>query len=56
VAGDIDDVVDAAGNPVIIVRVAAAAIAGEIETGIGRKIGLEEALVIAPDGPHLAGP
>ena len=56
VARDVDDVVDPAGDPVIAVLVAAAAVAGEILAGIGREIGLEEPLVIAPDGAHLAGP
>ena len=56
VAGDVDDVVDAAGDPVIAVLVAAAAVAGEIEARIGREIGLEEAAMIAPDRAHLAGP
>ena len=32
VAGDVDDVVDAAGDPVVAVLVAAAAVAGEVET------------------------
>ena len=36
VAGNVDHVVDAAGDPVIAVLVAAAAVAGEIEAGIGR--------------------
>jgi hypothetical protein len=56
VAGDVDHVVDTAGDPVIAVLVAAAAVAGEILAAIGAEIGLEEALVIAPDGAHLARP
>ena len=55
-ARDVDDIVDAAGDPVIAVLVAAAAVAGEIEAGIGLEIGLEEARVVAPHGAHLAGP
>src|SRR5947199_8441161 len=47
-ARDIDHVVDAAGNPIIAILVAAAAVAGEIKAGIRFEIGLEEALVIAP--------
>jgi hypothetical protein len=39
-AGDVDHVVDPAGDPVIAVGVAAAAVAGEILAGIGREIGL----------------
>src|SRR5262249_22010769 len=56
VAGDVDDVVDAAGDPVIAVSVAAAAVAGEVLVRIGREIGFLEALVIAIDRAHLAGP
>ncbi len=56
VARDIDDVVHPAGDPVIPVLVAPAAIAREISAGIGGEIGLEEALVVAPHGAHLAGP
>jgi hypothetical protein len=33
VAGDVDHVVDPAGDPVIAVLVAAAAVAGEVEAG-----------------------
>ena len=56
VAGDVDHVVDAAGDPVIAVRVAAAAVAGEVLAGIGREVGVDEALVVAVDRAHLAGP
>ena len=56
VARHIDDVVDAAGDPVIIILVAAAAVAGKVKPGVGREIGLEEAIVVAPKGAHLAGP
>ena len=55
-AGDVDDVVDAAGDPVIAVGVAAAAVAGEVLAGIGREIGLLEALMVAVDRAHLARP
>ena len=56
VAGDVDHVVDAAGDPVVAVLVAAAAVAGEVLAGIGREVGLDEALVVAVDGAHLARP
>ena len=42
-AGDIDDVVDAAGDPVIAVGVAPAAVAGEIFALVGGEVGLLEA-------------
>jgi len=56
VAGDVDHVVDAAGDPVVSVLVAPAAIAGKIEAGISLEIGFEEAAMIVPHGAHLAGP
>ena len=55
-ARHVDHVVDAARDPVIAVRVAAAAVACEIFARIGRKIRLHEAFVIAVDGAHLARP
>ena len=56
VAGHVDHVVHPAGDPVIAVLVAAAAVAGEVLAGIGGEIGLEEALMVAPDGAHHPGP
>ena len=56
VAGDVDHVVDAAGDPVIAVGVAPAAVAGEVVAGIGGEIGLHEALVVAIDRAHLPRP
>src|SRR5690606_30954543 len=55
VARDVDDIVDPSSDPVIV-RVAAAAVTSAIPAWIGREIGLEETLVIAPDGAHLARP
>src|SRR5690606_34682952 len=51
-----DHVVDAAGDPVVAIGVAAAAVTGEVLVRIGREIGLLEALVVAIDRAHLAGP
>ncbi len=56
VAGDVDHVVDAAGDPVIAVGVAAAAVAGEVLAGIGLEIGVDEALMVAIHRAHLARP
>ena len=55
-AGDVDHVVDPAGDPVIAVGVAPAAVAGKIFARIGGEIGLHEALMVAINGAHLAGP
>src|SRR6185295_8594708 len=54
--GHIDDVVDAAGDPIVAVHVPAAAVTGEIHALEGRKVGLHEALVIAEHGAHLPRP
>ncbi len=56
VAGDVEHVIDAAGDPVIAVLVAAAAVAGEIVALVLGEIGVDEALMVAIDGAHLARP
>src|SRR5215510_219863 len=56
VTGNIDDVVDAAGDPIITVLIAAAAVAGEVHSLVGREVGLHEALVVAEHGAHLPRP
>src|SRR3546814_468203 len=56
VAADVDHVVDAASNPVVAVGVAAAAVAAEVHARIGLEVGVDEALVVAMHGAHLAGP
>jgi hypothetical protein len=55
VAGDVEHVVDAPGDPVVAVLVAARAVAGEVVAGILLEVGVDEALVVAVDGAHLAG-
>src|SRR5664279_475333 len=55
VTGDIDDIIDPASDPVIAVRVPAAAVAGEIFAGIGGRRSLREALVVSIKSPELAG-
>ncbi len=56
VARDVEHVVDPAGDPVVAVLVAAAAVAGEVEAGELGEVGLLEAPVIAVDRPCLARP
>src|SRR5215510_10786609 len=56
VAGDVEHVVDAAGDPVVAVLVALHAVAREVVAGELREVGLLEALVVAPDGAGLARP
>src|ERR1700753_3443364 len=55
-AGDVDHVVDAPGDPVIAILVAAAAVAGEILTGVGFEVCFHESLMIAIDRTHLPRP
>ena len=56
VARDVDHVVDSARDPVVAVFVAARAVAREVLAGILLEIGVDEALMIAVNGAHLAGP
>src|SRR5574338_952477 len=56
VPGNVDHVVDAAGNPVIAILVTAAAVACEVEAGIGLEVGFEEPPVVVPYGAHLPRP
>src|SRR5207302_629122 len=56
VAGDIDHVVDAPGDPVIAAGIAPAAVAGEVFARIGLEIRIDEALVIAIDRAHHSRP
>ena len=56
VAGDVDHVVDAAGDPVVAVLVAPAAVAGEVLARIGLEVGVDEALMVAIDRAHHARP
>src|SRR5262245_52626400 len=55
-SSDVDDIVDAAGDPVVAVFVATAAVAREVFAGIGLEVGIDEALVVAVDRAHLSGP
>src|ERR1700752_594700 len=55
-AGDVDDIVDAPGDPVIAVLIAPTAVAGEVFALVGREVGLLEAGVVAIDGAHHSGP
>ena len=55
-AGHIDHIVDAAGDPVIAVFIAAAAVAGEIHAGESREVSFNKALRIAIERARLSGP
>ena len=56
VARHVDHVVDASGDPVVAVLVAAAAVAGEVHALVGGEVGLHEALVIAEHASRLPRP
>jgi len=47
VPADVDDVVDAAGDPVVAIFVAAAAVSGEVAAREGGEVRLPEAIRIA---------
>ena len=50
------DVVDAPGDPVVTVFVAAAAVAGKVLARIGREVSLDETVVISVNGARLPRP
>mmetsp|Transcript_2388 Transcript_2388/g.3152 ORF Transcript_2388/g.3152 Transcript_2388/m.3152 type:complete len:297 (+) Transcript_2388:1357-2247(+) len=56
VTRDVDHVINTAGDPIITILIAAAAVTGEVIAFVVREIGLLETLMVAPDGAHLAGP
>ena len=56
VARDIDDVIHPASDPVVAILIAPRAVTGKNFAGIGREVGIDEALMVAVDGPHLSGP
>ena len=56
VAGHVNHVIHAAGDPVIAIGITPRAIAGEIHALEGGKIGLHEAFMVAINRAHLPGP
>ena len=56
VAGNINDIVNPPGDPVIAILIAPGAVAGEILSGIGGEISLSKASVSAKKGSRLARP
>ncbi|MNZ61757.1 hypothetical protein D3C78_798580 [compost metagenome] len=56
VAGHVDHIVDAPGDPVVAIFIAPRAIAGEVVTGIRLEIGVDHALRVAIDATDLRRP
>src|SRR5262249_33859584 len=56
VSGHVDHVVDPAGDPVVAVFVAPTAVTGEVLAWVALEVGVDEALMVAIDGAHHAGP
>src|SRR5690606_36509973 len=56
VAGNVEHVVDAAGDPVVTVVVSTSAVAGEVHALEGLEIGIDVAIVVAIQGARLARP
>ncbi|MNP03721.1 hypothetical protein D3C76_956150 [compost metagenome] len=54
--GDVDDIVDAPGDPVVAIFVAASAIAGEVVAGVGFEVGVDHSLRVAVDAADLCRP
>src|SRR6266704_1426895 len=55
-AGDVNHVIHPAGDPIVAVLVSAAAVSSKEHTRVEREVGLDDALVIAIDGPHHPWP
>ena len=55
-AGDIQHVIDTTRDPVVAVFVTSCAVTGEVASGEGLEVRLDEALVIAEDRAHLTRP
>ena len=53
---NVDNVIDAPGDPVIAVLIAATPVAGEIIAFVITEICLFKAFMVAPDSTHLTGP
>ena len=53
---DVHHVVDASGDPVVAVRVASRAVAGEVEALVGSVVGVDHPLMVAVDRADLARP
>ena len=56
VAGDVQHVVHASGDPVIAIFITTRAVAAEVHVFKGREVGLLEAIVIAEQGTRLTRP
>ena len=52
----IEHVIHAARNAQVAVFIPQRAVTGEVVAGVGRKIGIDHALVIAVNGANLGGP
>ena len=55
-AGNVDHIVHAPRDPVVAIGIATRAVAGEVASGVGLEIGVDEPLVIAVHGAHLTRP
>ncbi|MCY1178083.1 hypothetical protein D9M73_184180 [compost metagenome] len=56
VAGYIDHIVDAPGDPVVAIGIAAGTVASEVIAGHGLEVGVDHALVVAIDATDLPRP
>ena len=56
VTGDVDDIVNATGDPVIAIGVTTRTVAGEVIPGVRAEVGFLEASMIAIQGAHLTWP
>ena len=55
-AGDIDDVIDPSGDPVVAIRITTRAVTGEKVSGVLRVVGIDDPLMITIDAADLPWP
>ncbi|MCY1362853.1 hypothetical protein D9M69_495900 [compost metagenome] len=56
VAGHVDHIVDAPGDPVVAIFIAPRAVTGEVVAGVGLEVGVDHALRVAIDTADLCRP
>ncbi|MNH05652.1 hypothetical protein D3C79_649950 [compost metagenome] len=55
-AGNVDHVIDAPGDPVVAIGIAAGTVASKVVAGQGLEVGVDHPLVVAVDAADLPGP
>jgi hypothetical protein len=53
---DVQNIVNPTSDPIIAIRISPCAVTCEVIAGVGRKVGILTALMIAVNGSYLARP